>query len=163
MSDAQIPTLRRRKSAEEQVAFIREQAVEETPEAGSDLEEEFLSLVRKSRGGFSFVWLYLVVGVIGFMISVVSAEPAIRLAGTLIAAGCSIIAPLHFLRAVILELRGSYEAGVIVLLKAIEGRPADVSKASLAQQANQLVQSWALESERQQRLARASRVAQGRD
>lgn len=148
MSETQVQTLKRRKSGEElrheeQAAFDRGH----TKATHTGLEGEFRRLVEDSRSGFFGYQVWLCLMLLSLFIGM--SQPLF----IVLALVCLVCSVVSFQRAVLRELRGSYEAGVIVLIKAIEGRAATPVD-SLAEQASQVIQIGSLEAERQQRLRR---------
>lgn len=119
--EPQTPVLKRRRSIEE----VRKiQATEpvlktETP-VNSPLVEEFLSGVRSARRGFFWVEIYYVVFFFGFVTAIFSDTDVFREIGIGLAIIGGFAAQVRTFRAVVAEARGSFEAAVVSMLKAIE-------------------------------------------
>lgn len=155
MPESSLPTLKRKRSVEEDRPEMFHSPIEHKR---LTLEDEFHSLIEEARGGFLMCWVWVVLALISGVAAAAS-SPVFWIG----AVACGALSVSAFYQAVWTEVRGSYEAGVIVLLKAIEGRPATNREAPLTSQALAMGQSGELDAARQQRVERVRQSTNSHD
>lgn len=123
MTENVLPTLKRRRSIEEKQPddCVSTQVLEVDEDHESDLQTEFLDELANARSGFWEVKVLIVIGLVFGILGLFGAVQGFE-TGVLffVAIVCVLVALLRFVFSIIEELRGSYEAGVLAILKAIE-------------------------------------------